>query len=187
MNVAFRKPMSPEEFLAWEREQDLRWEFDGIRPVAMTGDTSAHNMICGNLIAALLNRLRGNPCRPYSQGMKLRIGAKYRYPDAFVTCVPVANDDDLSADPLLIFEALSKSTERTDRTTKLMEYRTIGTLRRYILLEQDQAMLTTYTRAENGWVVDQLSADDALHLPEIGIDIPVMELYADLVLPKPED
>ena len=34
------KPLTVDEFLAWERAQDLRYEFDGTQPVAMTGGTS---------------------------------------------------------------------------------------------------------------------------------------------------
>ena len=40
MNVALRKPMSLAEFLAWEERQELRYEFDGFQPVAMTGERS---------------------------------------------------------------------------------------------------------------------------------------------------
>ena len=39
MNVALRKPMTLEAFLAWEERQELRYEFDGFQPVAMTGGT----------------------------------------------------------------------------------------------------------------------------------------------------
>ena len=31
------RPLTLGEFLAWESEQDGRYEFDGIQPVAMTG------------------------------------------------------------------------------------------------------------------------------------------------------
>jgi hypothetical protein len=39
MNVALRKPMTLEQFLAWEERQELRYEFDGFGPVAMAGGT----------------------------------------------------------------------------------------------------------------------------------------------------
>ena len=39
MNASLRKPMTLHEFLAWERRQDLRYEFDGLAPIAMTGGT----------------------------------------------------------------------------------------------------------------------------------------------------
>jgi hypothetical protein len=51
MNVALRKPMTLAEFLAWEERQDLRYEFDGSQPVAMTGGTVDHEAIGGTLRA----------------------------------------------------------------------------------------------------------------------------------------
>lgn len=50
MNVALRKPMTLEQFLAWEDRQELKFEFDGFRPVAMTGGTAAHSAIQRNII-----------------------------------------------------------------------------------------------------------------------------------------
>lgn len=65
MNPALRRPMSLDEFLAWERGQELRYEFDGIRPAAMTGGTVEHSVIAANLVRALEDRLRGKPCRAF--------------------------------------------------------------------------------------------------------------------------
>ena len=45
MNLAVRKPMSLAEFLEWEERQELRYEFDGIEPVAMTGGSVGHATI----------------------------------------------------------------------------------------------------------------------------------------------
>jgi hypothetical protein len=42
MKVAFSKSMTLAEFLDWEEQQPLRYEFDGFQPVAMTGGTAAH-------------------------------------------------------------------------------------------------------------------------------------------------
>ena len=62
MNVALRKPMTVAEFLAWESRQELRFEFDGFQPVAMTGGTITHDRITFNLRKALDARLAGKPC-----------------------------------------------------------------------------------------------------------------------------
>ena len=43
MNIAMRKPMTLQEFLAWEDRQELRYEFDGFQPIAMTG---GHGSAC---------------------------------------------------------------------------------------------------------------------------------------------
>ena len=62
MSVAVRQPMSVAEFLAWEERQELRWEFDGFQPVAMTGGTLAHEIIGDNirLCAAIAPRASGH-------------------------------------------------------------------------------------------------------------------------------
>ena len=38
-----------EQFLAWEEAQGLRYEFDGVQPIAMTGGTAAHSAINATL------------------------------------------------------------------------------------------------------------------------------------------
>jgi hypothetical protein len=53
MNISRRQPMTVDEFLAWERRQELRDEFDGCEPVAMTGGTLNHAAIATNLVANL--------------------------------------------------------------------------------------------------------------------------------------
>jgi Uma2 family endonuclease len=74
--------MTLAEFLAWEERQELRYEFDGFAPVAMTGGTRAHETIHVNLLIALGNRLRGGPCRAYGSDLKIEVAGRIRYPDA---------------------------------------------------------------------------------------------------------
>jgi hypothetical protein len=47
------KPLTLEEFLAWERTQPVRYEFDGTQPVAMTGGTIAADRVARRLLRAL--------------------------------------------------------------------------------------------------------------------------------------
>ena len=176
------KAMTPAEFLAWEAKQELRWEFDGFRPVAMTGGTVAHSVVQGNLITALNNRLRGKPCRPYGPDLKVEIGSKYRYPDAFVSCTAVGGPSTVVTNPVVIFKVLSESTAKTDRTTKLMEYCSLPSVQRCVLLEQDQAFAMVITRTETGWSLEVLNANATLAMPEIGIEIAMADLYEGLDL-----
>ena len=184
MSHALIPHMTADEFLQWEREQDLKWEFDGFQPVAMTGGSLAHSAVCGNLITALNNRLRGMRCRPYGPDAKVQTLAGYRYPDAVMTCSKPRPGADIVAEPVVLFEVLSKSTARTDHVIKLMEYRALPSVQRYILLEQDQAIATIYTRTGHDWVVTQLIDTDTLAMPEIDIEIPMSEFYADLEFPN---
>lgn len=180
MGQVLRKVITPEEFLAWEAGQELKWEFDGFEPVAMVGATLVHAAIQGNIITALNNRLRGKPCRPYGSDVKVQIGPKYRYPDALVSCAPIIPGVTVAADPVVIFEVLSESTAETDRTTKLREYRSLPSVQRYVMLEQNQAAATVITRTETGWSLETLDANGTLAMPEIGVEVPMAELYEGL-------
>ena len=186
MSLALRKVMTPEEFLAWEAGQELKWEFDGLEPVAMVGGTDAHAAIQANIIIALGNCLRGKPCYVRGPDIKVRTGPGFRYPDAFVSCTPVARGATVAADPVVIFEVLSESTARIDRTTKLTEYCSLPSVQRYVLLEQDQAFATVVSRAATGWGLEPLDAGGVLVMPEIGLEVPMAELYDGLDLPPPD-
>jgi Uma2 family endonuclease len=114
MNIALRRPMTMEEFLAWEDRQELRYEFDGFQPLAMNGGTVAHSTIHLNLMGALANRLRGKLCRPHGSHLKIEVAGRIRYPDAFVVCSSAPNNARVVTDPVVIFEILSPSTAHDD-------------------------------------------------------------------------
>ena len=57
------KPLTLDEFLAWERTQPVRYEFDGTQPVAMTGGTIAADRATASL-AACCGRWTAASSRP---------------------------------------------------------------------------------------------------------------------------
>jgi Uma2 family endonuclease len=184
MNVVLRKPMTLEQFLAWEDRQELRYEFDCFRPVGLTGETAAHSAIQRNLITALGTRLRGQPCRPYGSHLKIEVAGRIRYPDAFVVCTPVDPRAKVVTDPVVIFEVLSESTASNDLVVKNAEYRATPSVRRYAVLQQDAPAAIVFAHRAGEWVTELVAGDDAvLRLPEIGIEIPLAEIYADVAFP----
>ena len=143
MNLALRKPMTLAEFLAWEERQPLRYEFDGIGPVAMTGGTAGHADIQRNLAFSLTARLRGKPCRFYGSDLKFQVAEGHiRYPDGMVVCSPVDRTATVIHDPVIVFEVLSPSTGRRDRIVKAREYQVTPSVQRYVMLEQDGVSAT---------------------------------------------
>ena len=150
MSQTQSRTMTSDEFLAWEADQELKWEFDGFQPVAMTGGTRAHAMVQANLLTALTNLLRGKPCRAYGSDLKIQIGPSYRYPDASVSCTPFPDSETVVAEPVVIFKVLSASTAGDDRTVKLAEYKSLPSVRRYVMLEQDRVFATVITQTDIG-------------------------------------
>ena len=182
MNLALRKPMTLAEFLEWEERQPLRYEFDGVGPVAMTGGTAGHADIQANLATALRTRLRGSSCRFYGSDLKFQVAEDHvRYPDGMVVCSPVDRTATVVYDPVVVFEVLSPSTTRNDRIVKAREYQATPSVQRYIMLEQDSVNAVVYARSGDAWTHEILVADSILALPEIGVELHLAELYEGIV------
>ncbi len=169
--------MTLAEFLSWEERQEARYEFDGIGPVAMNGGTWAHGVIGDNIVSALKARLRGKPCSASGSNVKIEAMGRIRYPDAFVVCSPVPPKTTVVRDPVVVFEVISASTARTDRFHKLREYSATPSIERYVILEQDALAAMVYVRSGGRMLAEALMNDDVLHMPEIGISIPLPEFY----------
>jgi Uma2 family endonuclease len=178
--------MTLEQFLAWEERQELRYEFDGFQPVAMTGGTMEHEAIGNRLRALLLDRLHAKPCRVWGPTIKIEVADRIRYPDAFVNCTQVPRGATIVPEPVVVFEVLSASTSRTDRIEKLREYQATASIQRYVILEQDSIAATMFSRLGAEWVARPLTEAGVLQMPEIGIEIALADIYADVQFGVPE-
>jgi Uma2 family endonuclease len=183
MSAALQIPMTLEGFLAWERQQDERYEFDGFRPVGMVGGTIAHNVIGFNTTRALQDRLGRGPCQAFHADLKIIVAGRVRYPDVVVTCSPASVRSDIIPDPVVVFEVLSTSNSRTDRIENNEEYRATPSIRHYVMLEQEMRAATVFSRAGDNWIVQLHIGDAAIPLPEIGIELPLAEIYDGLDFP----
>jgi Uma2 family endonuclease len=193
MADALAKLMTLESFLAWEERQELRYEFDGFRPIAMTGGTYAHAQIQFRLARALVDRLDGTACKAVGSEMKVQTATGIRYPDAFVVCSPIPLNATVAHDPVVIFEILSPSTANDDLGAKKAEYQALPSVQSYIVLQQTHRSAQVFRR------VGETTADDEkigewtfefvvgpaamIALPEIGVTLPLAEIY-DGVLPE---
>ena len=123
MSVALQAPMTVAEFLDWEQQQPTKYEFDGFRPVAMTGVSLEHSTIQANLLRTLGNRLRGGPCRVHGSNLNI-VGRRLdSLSDALVVCTPQTAGTYIVSDPVALFEIAGPTTASVDRIEKNEEYR----------------------------------------------------------------
>jgi Uma2 family endonuclease len=168
------------EYLAWENEQVERHEFYAGEVFAMVGARRVHLLVTGNLFAALKAHLKGTGCRAFSEAGKLQVADdKLFYPDVFVSC----DESDLKTEmifrhPTLVAEVLSESTQAFDRGKKFAAYRSIASLREYVLIDPDSREVSVYRRNERGnfELIDQTGAGQ-IELDSLQFNLPMAELF----------
>jgi Uma2 family endonuclease len=184
--------VSVEDYLAGELISPIKHEYLGGKVFAMAGARNLHNVIKLNTCTALQLRLRGRPCRPYDSDTKIRIQfprhVRFYYPDGSVTCRPNPPTDSFQDEPAVIVEVLSKRTRRVDEGEKMDAYQTIPSLSVYVLIEQGMAAVVAYRRTKDGFVREVYEGLDAvLPLGEIGIDLPLAEIYETVKFAPEQD
>ncbi len=146
-------------FREWAWRQPEKWEFIYGKLFMMAGASRLHGLIAGNTMGVLWNALRGRSCRPFQIDLAVRVDSLNEfYPDIVVDC---GNARDEAAEPILVVEVLSASTEKNDRGRKWAAYRRVPSLRHYMLVAQDQLMVELYTRNDVGWTLHVLETADA--------------------------
>ena len=116
------------------------------------------------------------------------VGDTVRYPDALVTRARITGDERLTPGVVAVFEVLSPTSGRTDRIVKVREYAAVPSILRYVIVESTGPGLTVLERPDGDgkWTHTALTAEDILVQPEIGLEIPVAELYEGVEFPEPE-
>ncbi|HZZ81090.1 MAG TPA: Uma2 family endonuclease [Gemmataceae bacterium] len=177
--------VSVEDYLAGELVSPIKHEYRAGVVYAMAGARIGHNRIAVNTIIVLGNRLRGQRCRPYNSDTKVRIllptETRFYYPDVSVVCQSNASNESYQDQPIVIAEVLSESTRRIDEGEKKDGYLTIPSLGVYLLIEQDQALVTVHRRTDSGFVREvYVGLAAVIPLKEIKIELPLSEIYRDV-------
>ncbi len=185
MSAQLQRLLSPEEYLAIERDTTAKHEFYRGEMFAMGGASREHNLITGNVAASIHQQIAGRPCESYQNDMRVKVASTglYTYPDVVVTCEkPRFEDDnfDTLLNPQLIAEVLSDSIEKYDRGKKFEHYRQIDSLREYLLISQDRPHVELFTRDAGGqWTLSEATGlDAAIELPVIGCRLALADVYA---------
>ena len=174
-----------DEYLALERESEVKYEYWDGEIFAMSGGTLAHDLIMGNVSHSLVNQLAGKDCRVFTDNMQIKVPAAppYRYGDGAVVCGKVEverfNGADLLINPVLIIEVLSPSTEAYDRGDKFTYYKSIPSFREYLLIAQHRTHVTHYVRSDSGkWDYEETNdLSSSIYLTTIDCSLVLADIY----------
>lgn len=179
-----KRKWTPEDYLAYDRETEEKFEYFGGEIFAMSGASRKHNLVNGNAFAALRPQVLGRGCEIYTNDMRVGIPETglYTYPDIVVACGdPQFEDDseDTLLNPVLIVEVLSPSTEGYDHGKKFAHYRTLPSLQVYLMVAQDKVHVELYERQEEErWVLSETrDIDRTLELLAIRAKLALKDVY----------
>ncbi|MBI3966916.1 MAG: Uma2 family endonuclease [Chloroflexi bacterium] len=176
------------EYLKMEDASETKHEYYDGEIVAFPGVSIEHDTIALNASATLRLRLRGTDCRVFTSDVRVRTaGRMYAYPDVKVACGERRfTEESVPAllNPVLIVEVLSPSTRGYDRGDKFVQYRTVPTLREYVLIEQTRVHVEQFRRGEGGlWILREYKdLGETLQLESIGVSLPLATVYEDVEL-----
>ena len=144
-----------------------------------------HSRIKVNLIVAVQSQLKNSQCETFDGDLRLLIESSgiMTYPDLSIFCDPPIQAKKLKhtfLNPTVLIEVLSPSTERYDRGKKFAQYRTIPSLKEYILVAQDEYAIDHFRRiASDEWALTSIRGkDETLTIASAVISIPLIEIYA---------
>ena len=181
-----RLRMSAAEYLRRERDParstEPKSEFLYGEVTEMPGASRVHDRIVKNVLRVLLDQVDGRTGEVGTSDLKVGFADDgYQYPDASVAGLEVETLDshlDVVTNPVVLFEVLSPSTEAADRGKKFRFYRTIPSLRVYVLIAQDDIRVERSRRDDDEWPMREIAGEDAvLEIAEIGLALPLSEIY----------
>lgn len=189
MSTMPRPFLTPEQYLEIDRAAEVKSEYYKGEMFAMAGGTGTHGILLTALPLVVGSRLDRRKCSMLTD-VRVQVSATglYTYPDFVVACGELRYADahrDVLLNPLVVAEVLSESTESYDRGKKFDHYRTIDSLRHYILVSQSTMLVEVFTIGDGGLDLSVASEPgDIVRLPAIGVEFPIEELYEGIDLTK---
>jgi Uma2 family endonuclease len=184
MSTQLKTYLTQQEYLAVERETEIKNEYFNGEMFPASGASRKHNLIVVNISAELGQQLKESPSEVYISAMRVKVSLTglYTYPDVVVVRdEPIFEDahDDTLLNPTLIVEVLSASTAVYDRGQKFAHYRGIESLREYVLVSQDECRVEHFAKqSDRQWlqtVVQSLEAE--VNLTSIQAVLRLREIY----------
>src|SRR6185436_605924 len=97
MSTAAKRLLTPQEYLALERQAEFKSEFYNGEIFAMAGASHHHSLVKDNLAGETRSQLKNGPCRAVTSDQRVKVDATglYTYPDVVIICGEAQFDDDI--------------------------------------------------------------------------------------------
>ena len=148
------------------------------------GSAAEHSALAAEILRVLGNATIDRPCRVHTSDLRIyvvRVGLA-TFPDGTVLCGPLEQHEPspqaTALNPAVLLEVTSDSSEEYDTIEKLQYYRTIPTLRNYIVVSHRERRVTVHSRdASREWTTSSVIAGQRAGVHSLDVDLVVDEIY----------
>lgn len=179
--------ISEKEYLEEERKALNKSEYYRGEVFAMAGATKEHNKIVASIIIAVGQYLKEKKCSLFPSDLRVYNSENtlFTYPDVTIVCGEeeyLDNEYDTLLNPTVLFEVLSPSTESYDRGIKFKLYRSIPSLKNYVLISSTEYAAEVYTQIENNeWRLNTVKGKDShIYISAIDYNLSLEDVYSQV-------
>ena len=172
------------DYVALELASPTKHEFLGGEIYAMAGGSEEHSALAAEVLRQLGNALGERPCRVHTSDLRIYVEETglATFPDGSVICGPLvqhaASPRATALNPSFLLEVTSDSSEEYDTGTKLEMYRTIPSLRDYVIVAHRERRITVHVRMGDGtWMTRQAISGGRIRVSDLDVDLVVDEVY----------
>jgi Uma2 family endonuclease len=172
------------DYVALEQQSPTKHEYLGGEIYAMAAGSEEHSALAAEVLRALGNAVGARPCRVHTSDLRIYVEAVglATFPDGAVVCGGLeqhARSPKATAlNPVVLLEVTSDSSEEYDTIDKLEYYRTIPTLRDYVVVSHRERRITVHSRnTEGDWTCRVAIADGRVTVQGLGAELVVDEIY----------
>jgi Uma2 family endonuclease len=168
---------------------NTKYEYlDGIVRL-MAGGSKEHDDIAFNIRAALKQHFQSGSCFVQGSDMRVQVSEQaYFFPDVTVSC-DVADrrrGNKLIRSPHLVVEVLSPSTEKVDRSEKLMAYQACLTITEIVLVSQFAPYVESWQRTDTSAWLHRFSAlGQEVVFESVDVHLSLEEIYQGINFDEP--
>jgi Uma2 family endonuclease len=172
------------DYVGVELDSHIKHEFLNGEIYAMAGGTEDHSALAIEVLSALRDATRKGPCRVHSSDLRIYVEEPglATFPDGSVICGPLEQHPPspkaTALNPTLLLEVTSDSSEEYDTRDKVEFYRTIPSLRDYVIVSHRERRITLHSRSETGaWSTRVGVSGGRVAVPSLSTELVIDEIY----------
>ncbi|HEV7237796.1 MAG TPA: Uma2 family endonuclease [Thermoanaerobaculia bacterium] len=178
------------DYVALEMVSAEKHEFLDGEIYAMAGGSEEHSALAATMVWALGNAVGDRPSRVHTSDLRIYVESVglATFPDVSVICGPLQQHDPspnvTALNPTILVEVTSDSSEDYDTGLKLEYYRTIPSIREYVIVSHRERRITIHFRESmGGWTARDAVKGGSVAVPSLSAELFVDEIYRNSAVP----